>query len=143
MIRLSTREAAKKLSIITAGEYYAIDVRFQDKTALHFIIEPGFIMETELADSKTGNWRPIKRQPVTACSGNTFPFDSLNLLLSLAARSGLGRRKVGRFGAALRPQFILAADENSQDAKDGQRCDGNRRAYPCTSGHLESKIKEK
>jgi len=52
------------VEVFTAGEYHAIDVRFQDKTALHFIIDPGFIMETELADWKTGNWRPIKRWPL-------------------------------------------------------------------------------
>jgi len=52
------------VEVFTVGEYHAIDVRFQDKTALHFVIDPGFIMETELADWKTGNWRPIKRWPL-------------------------------------------------------------------------------
>jgi hypothetical protein len=52
------------VQVFTAGEYHAVDVRFQDKTTLHFIIDPGFIMETELADWKTGNWRPIKRWPL-------------------------------------------------------------------------------
>ena len=52
------------VEVFTAGGYHAIDVRFQDKTALHFAIEPGFILETEYADWKTGNWRPIKRWPL-------------------------------------------------------------------------------
>jgi hypothetical protein len=52
------------VEVFTAGEYHAIDVRFQDKTALHFIIDPGFTLETEDADWKTGNWRPIKRWPL-------------------------------------------------------------------------------
>ena len=52
------------VEVFTAGEYHAIDVRFQDKTALHFVIDPGFILETEYADWKTGNWRPIKRWPL-------------------------------------------------------------------------------
>jgi hypothetical protein len=52
------------VEVFTAGEYHSIDVRFQDKTALHFVIVPGFIMETEYADWKTGNWRPIKRWPL-------------------------------------------------------------------------------
>ncbi len=52
------------VEVFTAGEYHAIDVRFQDKTALHFVINPGFIVETEYADWKTGNWRPIKRWPL-------------------------------------------------------------------------------
>ena len=52
------------VEVFTAGEYHAIDVRFQDKTALHFVIEPGFILETEYADWKSGNWRPLKRWPL-------------------------------------------------------------------------------
>jgi hypothetical protein len=52
------------VEVFTAGGYHAIDVRFQDKTALHFAIEPGFILETEYADWKTGYWRPIKRWPL-------------------------------------------------------------------------------
>jgi hypothetical protein len=52
------------VEVFTAGEYHAVDVRFQDKTEVHFVINPGFILETELADWKTGNWRPIKRWPL-------------------------------------------------------------------------------
>jgi len=52
------------VEIFTAGESHSIEVRFQDKTALHFAIDPGFILETEYADWKTGNWRPIKRWPL-------------------------------------------------------------------------------
>jgi len=52
------------VEVFTAGESHSIEVRFQDKTALHFAIDPGFILETEYADWKTGNWRPIKRWPL-------------------------------------------------------------------------------
>jgi hypothetical protein len=52
------------VEVFTAGEYHSIAVRFEDKTALHFVIDPGFILETEYADWKTGNWRPIKRWPL-------------------------------------------------------------------------------
>jgi len=52
------------VEVFTAAEYHSIAVRFEDKTALHFVIDPGFIMEAELADWKTGNWRPIKRWPL-------------------------------------------------------------------------------
>jgi hypothetical protein len=31
---------------------------------LHFVIDPGFTLETEYSDWKTGNWRPIKRWPL-------------------------------------------------------------------------------
>jgi hypothetical protein len=47
-----------------SGDYHSLDLRFQDKTALHFVIVPGFLLETEYSDWKTGNWRPIKRWPV-------------------------------------------------------------------------------
>jgi hypothetical protein len=52
------------VEVFTSGENHAIDVRFHDKTALHFVIDPGFTLETEYADWKTGNWRPIKRWPL-------------------------------------------------------------------------------
>ena len=52
------------IEFFSAGEYHSIDVRFQDKTAMHFVIEPGFTLEPEYADFKTGNWRPIKRWPL-------------------------------------------------------------------------------
>ncbi|MBZ5506927.1 MAG: hypothetical protein LAO78_15840 [Acidobacteriia bacterium] len=35
-----------------------------DKTAVHFVIEPSFTLDTEYADWKTGNWRPLKRWPL-------------------------------------------------------------------------------
>ena len=47
----------------TSSESHSIDVCFQDKTTLHFSIDPGFLLETEYADWKTGNWRRIKRWP--------------------------------------------------------------------------------
>ena len=50
--------------VYTAGDYHSIDIRFQDKTALHFVIDPCFILETEYSDWKTGNLRTIKRWPL-------------------------------------------------------------------------------
>lgn len=52
------------IEFFTAGEYHSIDVRFQDKTAMHFVIEPGFTLETDYSDWKSGNWRLIKRWPL-------------------------------------------------------------------------------
>ena len=52
------------VEVFTTGEYHSIEVRFQDKTALHFVINPGFILETGYSDWKTGNMRPIKRWPL-------------------------------------------------------------------------------
>ncbi|HEX3094501.1 MAG TPA: hypothetical protein VHW72_17825 [Candidatus Angelobacter sp.] len=52
------------VEVFTASDSHSINVRFQDKTSLRFAIDPGFIMETEYADWKSGNWRPIKRWPL-------------------------------------------------------------------------------
>jgi len=50
--------------VFTAGDYHSICIRFQDKTALQLVIDPGFDLDTEYADWKTGNWRSIKRWPL-------------------------------------------------------------------------------
>jgi hypothetical protein len=56
-------KALDYVEFFTMGEYHCIDVSFEDKTAMHFVIEPSFTLETDYADWKTGNWRPIKRWP--------------------------------------------------------------------------------
>jgi hypothetical protein len=52
------------VEIFTSGEYHSITVRFQDKTALHFVIDPGFTLDAEYDDWKTGDLRRIKRWPL-------------------------------------------------------------------------------
>jgi hypothetical protein len=52
------------VEIFTSGEYHSIDVRFQDKTSLHFTIDPGFTLDTEYVDWKTGDLRRLKRWPL-------------------------------------------------------------------------------
>ncbi len=52
------------VQVFTSGESHSIQVRFEDKTALHFAIDPGFALYTEYADWKTGDWRPIKHWPL-------------------------------------------------------------------------------
>ena len=52
------------VELFLCADSHSIDVRFDDKTSLYFLIEPGFTLETEHADWKTGNWRPIKRWPL-------------------------------------------------------------------------------
>ena len=52
------------VEFFTAGENHSLDIRFQDKTTLHFVIDPGFTLETEYADLKSGDWRSIKRWPL-------------------------------------------------------------------------------
>ena len=51
------------VEFFTSSESHSIDICFQDKTTLHFNIDPSFLLETEYADWKTGNWRRIKRWP--------------------------------------------------------------------------------
>ena len=52
------------IEFFSSGEYHCIAVRFQDKTCMNFVIEPGFTLEPEYSDWKTGNWRRIKRWPL-------------------------------------------------------------------------------
>jgi hypothetical protein len=57
------------VEVFTAGGAHSIDVSFEDKTAIHFTIDPGFTLEAEYADWKTGDWRPIKRWPPIRSQG--------------------------------------------------------------------------
>lgn len=45
----------------TSVDFHCLDVRFQDKTALTFTIDPGFTVEAEQCDWKTGNMRRLRR----------------------------------------------------------------------------------
>jgi hypothetical protein len=56
-------KAIDYIEFFTMGEYNSIDIAFEDKTAVHFVIEPRFTLETEYADWKSGDWRPIKQWP--------------------------------------------------------------------------------
>ena len=56
-------KALDYIEFFTMGEYHCIDISFEDKTAMHFVIEPSFTLETGYADWKTGNWRSIKKWP--------------------------------------------------------------------------------
>lgn len=48
-----------------SSDYRAVDIRFQDKTALTLSIEPCFRVTPVLADWKTGDYKPLKRwQPI-------------------------------------------------------------------------------
>jgi hypothetical protein len=48
-----------------SSDYRAVDIRFEDKTALTLDLQPCFQITPVLADWKTGNYKPLKRwQPV-------------------------------------------------------------------------------
>lgn len=57
-------KALDYVEFFTMGEYHCIDVAFEDKTAMHFVIEPTFTLETDYADWKTGDWRQLKKWPL-------------------------------------------------------------------------------
>ena len=57
------------IEVHTAGDYHAIDIRFQDKTTLHFVIEPGFTVYTEYCDWESSNLRSIKTWPFIRSQG--------------------------------------------------------------------------
>ncbi len=52
------------VEVFVCVDYNCVDVRFDDNTSLTFAIEPAFTLETEHADWKTGDWRPIKKWPL-------------------------------------------------------------------------------
>ena len=57
-------KAIDYIEFFTSDGFHNIDIAFEDKTAMHFVIEPSFTLETDYADWKTGNWRPLKRWPL-------------------------------------------------------------------------------
>ncbi|MBZ5508536.1 MAG: hypothetical protein LAO78_24015 [Acidobacteriia bacterium] len=57
-------KAIDYIEFFTSDGYHNIDIAFDDKTAVHFVIEPSFTLDTEYADWKTGNWRLLKRWPL-------------------------------------------------------------------------------
>jgi hypothetical protein len=57
-------KAIDYIEFFTSDGFHNIDIAFDDKTAVHFLIEPGFTLDTEYADWKTGNWRPLKQWPL-------------------------------------------------------------------------------
>jgi hypothetical protein len=57
-------KAIDYIEFFTSDGFHNIDIAFDDKTAVHFVIEPSFTLDTEYADWKTGNCRPLKTWPL-------------------------------------------------------------------------------
>ncbi len=51
------------VSVETRSDYSYIELRFDDRTNLVFDIVPGFTLQADYSDWKTGNQRIIKRWP--------------------------------------------------------------------------------
>lgn len=59
----------EKIEFINAGDYHAVSIRFQKKTTLHLMIDPGFTLKANLRDWTDGNGRSIKSWPPIISSG--------------------------------------------------------------------------
>ena len=59
----------EKIEFYTTGDFHSLSIDFQDKTALHLRIDPGFTLNADFADTKSGNvnlireWPPIPSSP--------------------------------------------------------------------------------
>ncbi|MBZ5504534.1 MAG: hypothetical protein LAO78_03505 [Acidobacteriia bacterium] len=63
-------KAIDYIEFFTSDGFHNIDIAFEDRTAMHFVIEPSFNLETDYADWKTGNWRSLKRWPPIRSAGS-------------------------------------------------------------------------
>ncbi|MBZ5504908.1 MAG: hypothetical protein LAO78_05405 [Acidobacteriia bacterium] len=59
----------EKIEFITAGDYHAVSIRFQEKITLHLVIDPGFTLKANLRDWRDGNGHSIKGWPPIISSG--------------------------------------------------------------------------
>ena len=59
----------EKIEFYTTGDFHSLSIDFQDKTALHLRIDPGFTLNADFADTKSGDvnlireWPPIPSSP--------------------------------------------------------------------------------
>jgi len=51
----------ERVELDVTPDYYIVEIRFQDKTALSFELEPCVMVYPELTNWKSGNYRPLKR----------------------------------------------------------------------------------
>ena len=51
----------ERVELDVSSDYYTVEVRFTDKTALSFDLEPCVRVFSEFVNWKTGNYRPLKR----------------------------------------------------------------------------------
>ena len=49
------------VELYVSSDYYIIEIRFKDKTALVFDLEPCVRVFSDLADWTTGNYKPVRR----------------------------------------------------------------------------------
>lgn len=59
----------EKIELITCGDYHAVSIRFQEKTTLHLVIDPGFTLKANLRDWKDGDGKSLKSWPPIISAG--------------------------------------------------------------------------
>ena len=57
----ATGKIVADAALYVSSDYYYIEIRFDDKTALVFDVEPCVRVSSDLADWTTGNYKPIYR----------------------------------------------------------------------------------
>ena len=57
----ATGKIVADAALYVSSDYYLIEIRFDDKTALVFDVEPTVKVSSDLADWTTGNFKPIQR----------------------------------------------------------------------------------
>jgi len=50
-----------EVELAVSSDYCLVEIKFQDKTALSFDLEPCVMVYPELTNWKTGNYKPLKR----------------------------------------------------------------------------------
>ena len=56
-------KTVERVEVDVTPEYFLIDMRFEDKTALTFDLEPYVMVYPEFANWGTGEYKPLKRWP--------------------------------------------------------------------------------
>ena len=51
----------ERVELDVTPDYYIVEIRFQDKTALSFELEPCVMVYPEFTNWKSGNYKPLKR----------------------------------------------------------------------------------
>jgi hypothetical protein len=51
----------ERVELDVTPDYYIVEIRFQDKTALSFELEPCVMVYPKFTNWKSGNYRPLKR----------------------------------------------------------------------------------
>ena len=66
-----------EVELDVSSDYYIIEIKFQDKTALSFDLEPCMSVAPELVNWKTGNYRLLRRwRPVHSRSSTRHELDT-------------------------------------------------------------------